>query len=83
LIGDKNRRIVNFRNQISHGYFGIDENIVWDVVTMKLTMYRDELMETLKSNNIDIGEAIKYMRNEHYINEYMVKVLDELEEYVR
>lgn len=28
LIGDKNRRIVNFRNQISHGYFGIDEKIV-------------------------------------------------------
>jgi len=26
------RRIVDFRNQIVHGYFGTDHNIVWQVI---------------------------------------------------
>jgi uncharacterized protein with HEPN domain len=32
LEDKKYRRIVDFRNQINHGYFGIDEDIVWDVM---------------------------------------------------
>jgi len=27
------RMIIDFRNQMVHGYFGIDENIVWEVIT--------------------------------------------------
>jgi len=36
LLEKKYRRIVDFRNQIVHGYFGIDETIVWDVVTLQI-----------------------------------------------
>jgi len=32
LIDNILRRIVDFRNQIVHGYFGIDHDIVWEVV---------------------------------------------------
>jgi uncharacterized protein with HEPN domain len=36
------RQIVAFRNQIVHGYFGIDKAIVWDVIQEHLqTLKRD------------------------------------------
>jgi uncharacterized protein with HEPN domain len=33
------RRIVDFRNQISHAYFGIDENIIWEIINDKFPLY--------------------------------------------
>ena len=39
----KYRRVVDFRNQINHAYFGIDEEIVWDVIQNKLDGYEEDL----------------------------------------
>ena len=35
LLDNSYRRVVDFRNQITHGYFGINEEIVWDVIKNK------------------------------------------------
>jgi len=78
LISGDNRRIVDFRNQISHGYFGIDENIVWDVIKNKLIIYKKELISVVQFHSLELDEAIIQMKNEHYINEHMIKVLDTL-----
>ena len=37
------RRIVDFRNQLVHAYFGIDENIVWDIIQTKLSPLQNEI----------------------------------------
>lgn len=37
------RKIVAFRNILVHGYFGIDDQIVWSVVSAKLSQLRLEI----------------------------------------
>jgi len=32
------RNIRGLRNVIAHGYFGIDEKIVWDIITNKIPL---------------------------------------------
>ena len=59
------RKIVNFRNVISHGYFGIDLDEVWNVVNEKLDVLSDDLL-TIVNVNINLQPAI-----ETEIEEYM------------
>lgn len=72
------RRIVDFRNQIIHGYFGIDENIVFDVIKNKLPRYYDDLLELSKRQNIDILEAIKGSIKENATNKNVLNFLNQL-----
>jgi len=72
------RRIVDFRNQIIHGYFGIDENIVFDVIKNKLPLYYDDLLELSKRQNIDILEAINGSIKENATNKNVLNFLNQL-----
>jgi len=51
------RKIVNFRNTIVHGYFGVDVEEVWNIITQKLEILRVDLTLIVK-NNINLEEAI-------------------------
>jgi len=51
------RKIVNFRNSIAHGYFGIDLDEVWNIITEKLEILKDDLAHIIK-NKINLEEAI-------------------------
>ena len=51
------RKVVNFRNNIVHGYFGIDLNEVWNVITVHLNILENDIRSIIK-NNIDIQYAI-------------------------
>ncbi len=77
-IDAKYRRLVDFKNQIIHGYFGIDEEIVWDVVKNKLTIYINELKTIIKDNNIDLTAAIMSAAKEKKHNENVLKFLEYL-----
>jgi uncharacterized protein with HEPN domain len=80
IIEDKSfRRIVDFRNLIIHGYFGIDEEEVWGVATDKLPLFIDELREIVKEKNICLDEAIKYAKEENYKNNNIIAYLDQIE----
>ena len=52
------RKVVNFRNIITHGYFGIDIDEVWNVLTLKLDMLNDDLKDIVQ-DNINLSIAIK------------------------
>jgi hypothetical protein len=56
--------VVNFRNTIIHGYFGIDASEVWNVITQKLDLLEVDLSKVIK-NNIDLSEAIKFEIREY------------------
>ncbi len=43
LLNEDKRRIVDFRNLISHHYFGIDKEIVWDILKYKLPELKIEI----------------------------------------
>ncbi|MEA2019960.1 MAG: HepT-like ribonuclease domain-containing protein [Campylobacterota bacterium] len=51
------RKVVNFRNSIVHGYFGIDLDEVWNIITEKLEILRIDLFIIVK-DNINLEEAI-------------------------
>ncbi len=36
-------RIISFRNQLIHGYFVIDDRVVWDVIQTKLPVLKREI----------------------------------------
>jgi uncharacterized protein with HEPN domain len=42
------RRIVGFRDVVAHAYFGIDEAILWDIVSAKVPQLVDALNESEK-----------------------------------
>lgn len=43
------QQIWGFRNRIVHGYFGIDNMIVWKLVTEQIPLLRNDMTELLKS----------------------------------
>ncbi len=58
LENKKYRKIVDFRNIIAHGYFGLDEDEVYIVIKDKLIPFQSELIELIKETNIPIQEAL-------------------------
>ncbi len=51
------RKVVNFRNSIAHGYFGIDLEEVWNIITEKLEILKVDLTLIVK-DNINLEKAI-------------------------
>jgi len=43
------RAMAGMRDRLIHGYFGIDYDIVWDVVTNKIPQLRQEVEEILRN----------------------------------
>ena len=78
LENRKYRKIVDFRNMIIHGYFGIDEDEVWSVITQKLSPLRQELKNMIVEKNIFIKDAIYCAKDENIKNAELIEFLDEL-----
>ena len=58
------RKIVNFRNAISHGYFGIDADEVWSVVTVNLSKLESDLKHIVCECGIDLTDAVNSVLEE-------------------
>lgn len=78
LLDKSFRRIVDFRNQIVHAYFGIDKEIVWGVITEKLDFFKNDIFNSVKKNNIDLTEAIQSAIKEHNFNKKVIEFLKSL-----
>jgi uncharacterized protein with HEPN domain len=77
ILNDKKyRRIVDFRNQINHGYFGIDEEIVWDVVNNKLYDYENDLNKIIIDNKLDIKYTIELFKKENIKQKQVLEFLE-------
>lgn len=76
LIEKNYRRIVDFRNQISHEYFGIDQDIVWGIIHQKLEPFENDIVELISK----IETELKNELIESFIedNSYLDFVVDEL-----
>ena len=47
LVSER-RRIIKFRNQLIHGYFVVDDRVVWDVIQTKVPVLASEITDFLK-----------------------------------
>ncbi len=78
FINDTYRKIVDFRNQITHAYFGIDEEIVWEVITKKLRAFNDDLIAAAAAKNLDLTKGIEAAIKENSHNKKILKFLNEV-----
>lgn len=78
LVKPELRKIVDFRNQITHAYFGIDKDIVWEVVCVKLP----ELQRTVSilpiKHNIPMNDALDGARLENKHNDKVLALIEKL-----
>ena len=47
------REVKGFRNYVVHEYFGLDADIIWQVIQVDLPPFRDEISRILNSEGID------------------------------
>ena len=45
--------MAGMRDRLIHGYFGVDYEIVWDVVINKIPTLKQELVQILKETDVD------------------------------
>ena len=49
LIDSKYRIVVDFRNKITHHYFGIDAEAVWSIIQNNLPEYKEYIIDNIKT----------------------------------
>ena len=77
LISKDYQVIVDFRNQISHGYFGIDQDTVWLVIHSDLKDLQNIIVELI--NNLEDKEELinAFIEDNKYLD-FIVEALEEL-----
>jgi uncharacterized protein with HEPN domain len=78
LINSANQRIVDFRNQITHEYFGIDQEIVWGIIHQKLPSFQKDIVKLI--SNLDDDLKIELIESYIEDNKYLEFVVESLEE---
>ena len=78
LLGNYYRRMVDFRNNITHKYFGIDQNIVWEIIYKKLDDIEVIILKLIQS----IEQNLKYELIESFIedNNYLDFIVEKLKD---
>ena len=67
ILDDTHRNIVDFRNRITHEYFGVDHDIVWDVVQHDIPILVDTIGRVIHSSPSRpyVLEALECAANDH------------------
>ena len=79
LVENSNQRIVDFRNQITHEYFGIDQDIVWAIINQKLTIFEQTIIELIKNIEPNLKqELIESFIEDNYYLDFIIEALREL-----
>ena len=78
MIDPRHRIIVDFRNHIVHAYFGIDEQIVWEVVHQFLDPFIAELHLLVAEQGIDLSKAIDRAREDYHYSGKILEFLNTL-----
>jgi len=79
LFSEDKRKIVDFRNLVIHHYFGIDADIVWDIIKNNLPNLKDELemqINSLENKN----KMLNYFINDNYYANFIVENLKKLKD---
>ena len=72
--------IVDFRNQITHKYFGIDSEIVWSVIHNDLKKFENTIVNMISELPDSIkNELIASFKEDNKYLEFIVKSLNDLQ----
>jgi uncharacterized protein with HEPN domain len=79
VLAPERQRIVDFRNRIVHGYFGIDETIVWDAIWTGLPRLEKDMKHICIEKKIALNDAVSAARLENRGRDATLKFLDRIE----
>jgi uncharacterized protein with HEPN domain len=81
LLDRKFRIVVDFRNMITHKYFGIDELEVWNVITKHIIEFEKSIFKVLELFDKDmLIEAIDCSIEDFKYNQKVVDLLNNLKD---
>ena len=76
LIDLEYRVVVDFRNQITHEYFGIDKDIVWTIINKDLDKFEEIILDLIQKIEPILKEELinAYIEDNKYLD-FVVKKL--------
>ena len=79
LLDSYYRRMVDFRNNITHEYFGIDQDVVWGIIDQKIDDIENIVLNLIQNIESDLKEELitSFMEDNDYLD-FVVKKLKEL-----
>lgn len=79
LLEAQYRRVVDFRNSITHGYFGIDQNIVWGIIQQKLDDIENIILNLIQNIELNLKNELidSFIKDNHYLD-FVVENLENL-----
>lgn len=58
LLTNDYQIIVDFRNQITHGYFGIDQEVVWTIIHTDLDSFEKTILELMDTMELALKQEL-------------------------
>ena len=79
IISNEYQKIVDFRNKISHEYFGIEAVEIWNIIYDNLPEFKILIESTINSIDEDLKQELvnSFIEDNKYLN-FIVKYLEEI-----
>lgn len=77
LIEGEYQKVVDFRNQITHEYFGIDEDVVWTIIYKDLDAFEEIIIELIHKIEPNLKQELieAFIKDNSYLD-FVVKELE-------
>jgi len=81
LIESEYQKVVDFRNQITHAYFGIDEDVVWMIIHEDLNAFEEVIVDLIDEIEPDLKlELIESFVEDNRYLDFVVRALEQFNE---
>ncbi|MEA3353792.1 MAG: HepT-like ribonuclease domain-containing protein [Campylobacterota bacterium] len=79
LLSKDYQVVVDFRNHITHEYFGIDSNIVWATINIDLDPYESTIIKIIHDIKPDLKQELieSFITDNNYLD-FIMKALEDL-----
>ena len=80
ILPKEYQTIVDFRNLIIHKYFGIDEDIVWNIIKNELPNFKEIIIKLIKNIDPILKEELKqsFIEDNKHLD-FIIKFLKEIQ----
>lgn len=79
LLEKNYQEVVDFRNQIIHAYFGIDQDIVWEIINNDLKHFEQMIKSLILNIESNLKQELieSFIEDNHYLD-FVISALGEL-----
>ena len=79
ILTKKHQKIVDFRNKISHEYFGIEAAEIWNVIHKNLSEFKASVEDIINITEIDLKEELihSFIEDNRYLD-FIVQYLEKI-----